>query len=73
MKDFEEVNLRFRRLLRSIENNNRTYFPSPGSIFNCYTVLKKNSAYSIRVIAKLPVSLIHQIEAAFLDAAAASE
>ncbi len=73
MKDFEEVNQRFRRLLRSIESNNKTYFPKPGSIFDCYTILKKNASYSIKVIAKLPSSLIHQIEAAFLHASAATE
>lgn len=73
MKDFEEVNQRFRRLLRSIENNNKLYFPKQGSIFESYTILKQNSIYSIKVIAKLPESIISQIQSAFLHASAVNE
>ena len=70
MEDFEEMNRRFRGLLRSIENNNKTYFPQPGDIFNCYTIVTLKDAYTIRVTARLPESLIVLIEAAFLHAAA---
>ena len=70
MKDFEEMNQRFRGLLRSIENNNKMYFPKQGDIFNSYTIVTLKDAYTIRVTAPLPDTLIVLIEAAFLHAAA---
>lgn len=69
MKDFEEMNQRFRGLLRSIENNNKAYFPQPGDIFNSYTIVTLKDAYTIRVTAPLPEALVILIEAAFLHAA----
>lgn len=70
MKDFEEMNQRFRGLLRSIENNNKAYFPQPGDIFNCYTIVTLKNVYAVRVTAHLPKTLIILIEEAFLHAAA---
>ncbi len=69
MTDFEEINQRFRGLLMSIENNNKAYFPHPGDIFNTYTVVTLKDAYTIRVTAPLPETLVILIEAAFLHAA----
>jgi hypothetical protein len=70
MKDFEEMNQRFRRLLKSIENNNQAHFPKPGSIFDTYIMVKCKDTYTIKVTANLPQPLVIQIEAAFLHAGA---
>lgn len=70
MTDFEEMNQRFRGLLISIENNNKTYFPRSGDIFNTYTIIKLKDVYTVRVTASLPEPLIILIETAFLHAAA---
>jgi hypothetical protein len=70
MKDFEEMNQRFRGLLMSIENNNKAYFPRPGDIFSSYTIVKLKDAYTVRVTAPLPGQLVILIETAFLHAAA---
>jgi hypothetical protein len=70
MEDFEEMNRRFRGLLRSIENNNKAYFPQPGDIFNSYTIIKLKDVYTVRVITNLPEHLVILIETAFLHAAA---
>jgi len=70
MTEFEEMNQRFRSLLRSIENNNKSYFPQPGSIFNSYRIEKIKSLYTIKKKTELPEFIIAQIQAAFLHAGA---
>jgi len=70
MKDFEEMNQRFRTLLRSIEINNNVYFPQPGSIFDTYTIVQLKGSYTIKIIASIPESVTVQIETAFLQASA---
>lgn len=70
MEDIEEMNQRFRGLLRSIENNNKIYFPRPGDIFTCYTIVKLKNAYTIKVTANLSEPLVILIETAFLHAVA---
>ena len=68
MKNYEEMNQRFRYHLKSIENNNTMYFQKTDSIFKSYIINKDKKAYTIKVLANLPKSIIVMIEAAFLDA-----
>ena len=68
MEDYEEMNQRFRTLLRSIEINNNSYFPQPGSIFKTYTIVKLKGAYTVKVTANLPESITNQIQRAILQA-----
>ena len=70
MTGFEEVNQRFRAALRSIENNNKNYFPNTGDIFNSYSLEQVGENYSIKVKPSLPGFITVQIEAAFLHARA---
>lgn len=67
MKSYEEMNQRFRWLLKSIENNNKMYFQQTDSIFKSYIINKVKGNYTIKVFATLPKSVIVLIEAAFLD------
>lgn len=68
MKSYEEMNQRFRSLLKCIENNNKMYFQKTDSIFKTYVINKGKKSYTVKVLTALPKSITIMIESAFLDA-----